>query len=88
MTDDIVDRLRREGSSLRDGHRCNYRFAVDEAADEIARLRSALREIAANGYLGVKGRGFCHPEGCESPGIAQKALRPAYQPNAATTDED
>lgn len=42
---------------------------------ENKRLRDALKEIADNGYLGVKGQDFCHPEGCESPGIAQKALR-------------
>lgn len=44
--------------------------------DENDRLRAALSEIADCGWVNSKGRkeGFCHPEGCDSPGIARKAL--------------
>ena len=38
-------------------------------------MRGALEKIAADGWK--KGYTFCHPEGCESPGIAIAALKGA-----------
>ena len=72
MTDDIVVRLRRDlasGLSASIGD-------TEEAADEIERLRAALRQIADEAWHNDDGTRahFCHPEGCESPGIARAAL--------------
>lgn len=48
--------------------------AARAAYAECERLRAALREIQRQEWR--HGTDFCHPEGCESPGIARRALPP------------
>ena len=41
----------------------------------IEKLKAALREIAAQAWVdGGREHRFCHPEGCDGPGIARRAL--------------
>lgn len=51
-------------------------YARDLKDEKIERLMTALRKISHCAYdvtsEGMKGA--CHPEGCESPGIAIRAL--------------
>lgn len=48
------------------------RETIDEQAALIEEMGEALERIAKDEWK--KGCGFCHPEGCESPSIAKKAL--------------
>ena len=49
---------------------------IDRLNAEIARLREALQDIADEAWHSNDGTRaeYCHPEGCESPGIARAAL--------------
>jgi hypothetical protein len=42
---------------------------------KIEKLKDALRKIAAQSWqFGGKEHDFCHPDGCDGPGIARRAL--------------
>ena len=56
----------------------------DAAQARICELEAALELISAQSYEGDPHVGYCHPEGCSSPGIARDALTAASQADRET----